>query len=70
MNKYLEEGSFKSKYIFYKSIINRLSVDFTKPMVDYKILAYKDVSFVTNGHKSSVFHFAKYDSVIWYKSIF
>ena len=39
MNKYLEEGYFKSEYIFYKLIINRWSIRFTKPMTDYEILA-------------------------------
>ena len=38
-NKYLEEGLIKSEYIFYKSIINRWLVGFTKPMIDYEILA-------------------------------
>ena len=39
MNKYLEEGIIKTEYIFYQSIINRWSVGFTKPMVDYEIQA-------------------------------
>ena len=34
MNKFLEEGLMKSEYIFYKSIINRWSVGFTKFMID------------------------------------
>ena len=39
MNKYLEEGLIKSEHIFYTLIINRWSVSFTKPMMDYEILA-------------------------------
>ena len=39
MNKYLEEDFIKTEYIFYKSIINRWSIGFTKPMIDYEILA-------------------------------
>ena len=39
MNKNLEEGLIKSGYIFYKSIISQWSVGFTKPMIDYEILA-------------------------------
>ena len=39
MNKDLEQGQIKSEYIFYKSIINRWSVGFRKPMIDYEILA-------------------------------
>ena len=39
MNKYLEECLIKSEYIFYKSIINRWLVGFTKRMIDYEILA-------------------------------
>ena len=39
MNKYLEEGLIKSEYIFYKSIINRWSVGFTKLLIDYEIPA-------------------------------
>ena len=39
MNKYLEEGLIKNEYIFKKSIINQWSVSFTKPMIDYEILA-------------------------------
>ena len=39
MNRYKEEGKIKSEHIFYKSIINRWSVSFTKPMIDYEILA-------------------------------
>ena len=39
MNKYLVEGLIKSDYIFYKSIIHRWSVGFTKPKIDYEILA-------------------------------
>ena len=35
----MEEGLIKSKYIFYKSIINRRPVGFTKPMIDYESLA-------------------------------
>ena len=36
---YLEEGYIKREYIFYKSIINRWSVGFSKPMINYEILA-------------------------------
>ena len=39
MNKYLEEGLIKSEDIFYKWIFNRWSVGFTKPMIDFEILA-------------------------------
>ena len=39
MNKYLEEGLIKIEYIFYKSIIYRWSIGFTKPMIDYEIPA-------------------------------
>ena len=35
----MEKGLIKNKYIVYKSIVNRWSVGFTKPMFDYEILA-------------------------------
>ena len=61
INKYLEEGLIKSEYIFYKSIINWWSVRFTKPMINYEILAdsqhyFKEIensrhSFIESGHE-------------------
>ena len=39
MNKYLEEGKNKKGYIFYKLNFSQWSVGFTKPMIDYEILA-------------------------------
>ena len=39
MNKYLEEGLIKSEYIFSKSSINRWLMGFTKPNINYEILA-------------------------------
>ena len=44
MNKYLEEDLIKSECIFYKSVINRSLVCFTKPMIDYEILADTNTS--------------------------
>ena len=37
MNKYLEEGLSKNKYIFFKSTVCQRSVGFTKKMINYEI---------------------------------
>ena len=39
MNMYLEMSYIKNEYIFYKSIIHRWSVGFTKSMIDCEIQA-------------------------------
>ena len=49
MNKCLEWGLIKSDYIFYKTVISRWSVGFTKPMIDYEIL-------VNSKHKLLITH--------------
>ena len=40
MNKFQVEDWIKSEYIFCKSIISRWSVCFTKPIINYEILAH------------------------------
>ena len=37
--KYLEDGWNKNEYVYYKSIISRWSVSFTKWTIAYEVLA-------------------------------